>query len=301
MKSFIVLFTMLCIHLTSGNLHAQEFEDFVKKYTGANGEGYMQPLADAFGANLNSGWYHSAYIAKPGFQLYIGVSAMAAPIPTKNKNFTATTQGFFTPEQTAKVPTVFGNTEPVNVEGDGGTAYVFPGGLDLKNLPMAVPNLTIGSLLGTNVSLRWAAYDLGEDVGKVELLGWGVSHSLDQYLPVAPINMAVGFYTQQFTLGDIVDANSWLANLQASYQLSFITLYGGLGYENSNLDINYTYEEDNSEIAFDLQGNNKIRGTLGLTLNLGPVKLNGDYSMATQSIFTVGLGLGFNEIIKDRR
>jgi hypothetical protein len=48
-----------------------------------------------------------------------------------------------------------------------------------------------------------------------------------------------------------------------------------------------------------LQGNNKIRGTLGLTLNLGPVKLNGDYSMATQSIFTVGLGLGFNEIVKD--
>ncbi|MGM0532759.1 MAG: DUF6588 family protein [Bacteroidota bacterium] len=50
-----------------------------------------------------------------------------------------------------------------------------------------------------------------------------------------------------------------------------------------------------------MQGNNKIRGTLGVTLNLGPLKLNGDYSMATQSIFTVGLGLGFNEIDKDRR
>jgi len=292
---------MLCIYLASGNLHAQEFEDFVKKYTGANGEGYMQPLADAFGANLNSGWYHSAYIAKPGFQLYIGVSAMAAPIPAQNKTFMATTEGFFTPQQTAKVPTVFGSTEPTEVEGDGGTGYLFPGGLDLKNLPMAVPHLTIGSLLGTSASLRWAAYDLGEDVGKVELLGWGLNHSLDQYLPVDPFHMALGFYMQQFAMGDIVDANGWLANLQASYQLSFITLYGGVGYENSTLDINYTYEEDNSEIAFDLQGNNKIRGTLGLTLNLGPLKLNGDYSMATQSIFTVGLGLGFNEIDKDRR
>lgn len=292
---------MLCICLTSSDLRAQEFEDFVKKYTDANGKSYMQPLADAFGANLNSGWYHSAYVIKPGFQLYIGVSAMSAPIPARNKTFQATTQGFFTPTQTADVPTVFGKTETFTVEGDGGTAYVFPGGLDLKTLPMAVPNLTIGSLFGTNASFRWAAYDFGEDVGKLELLGWGLTHSLDQYLPVEPFHMAMGFYIQQFGVGDIVDANGWLANVQASYQWHLITLYGGVGYENSNLNINYTYEEDNSEVSFDLQGTNKIRATLGLTLNLGPVKLNGDYSMARQSILTVGFGLGFNEIERKRR
>lgn len=300
MTRYLGKLVMLCICLTSVNLHAQEFEDFVKKYTDANGKSYMQPLADAFGANLNSGWYHSAYIAKPGFQIYIGVSAMAAPIPAKNKTFTATTQGFFTPQQSAEAPTIFGNTNPVEVKGDGGTVYVFPGGLDLKNLPMAVPNLSIGSLFGTSASFRWAAYDIGEDVGKVKLLGWGLTHSLDQYLPVEPFHVAFGFYMQQFAVGDIVDASGWLANVHASYQLSFVTLYGGLGYENSSLDISYTYEEDNSKVSFDLQGNNNIRATLGFTVNMGPVKLNTDYSLASQSILTVGFGLGLNEIEKNR-
>jgi hypothetical protein len=300
MKSYFVLLFLLCIGLTASNLHAQEFEDFVKKYTGANGKGFMQPLADAFGANLNSGWYHSAYIAKPGFQLYIGVSAMAAPIPAKNRTFTATTEGFFTPQQQAEVPTIFGGTEIIKVYGEG-TGYQFPTGIDIQRAPMAVPNITIGSLLGTTASFRWAAYDLGKEIGKIELVGWGISHSVSQYLPLEPFDVALGYYMNQFGVGDVVDAMGWIASIQASYQWHLFTLYGGLGYENSTLDINYIYEEDGSEVAFDLEGNNKMRGTIGLTLNLGPVKLNSDYSVARQSIFSVGFGLGFNETKKKGR
>jgi hypothetical protein len=33
---------------------------------------------------------------------------------------------------------------------------------------------------------------------------------------------------------------------------------------------------------------------------MGPVKLNTDYSLASQSILTVGFGLGLNEIEKNR-
>lgn len=288
----------LCIFMVTSNLHAQEFEDFVSKYTGANGQGYMQPLADAFGANLNSGWYHNAYIRQQGFQLYLGVSAMSAMIPDDNKTFRASTQGFFTPEQTAQAATIFGGTEPKYVEGDDGTVFVLPGGLDMQRLPLAVPNLTIGSLFGTSASFRWMAYDLGDEVGTVSLLGWGLRHSLDSYLPPNPLNVAVGFYMQQFDVGDVVDASGWLASAQASYQWRMLTFYGGLGYENSTLDIQYTYEADDSEIAFDLAGNNALRATLGMTLNLGPVKINTDYNLAHQSIFTLGLGLGFNETEK---
>ena len=296
MKPIAKLIGILCISVLALDLQGQEFEDFVKKYTDANGKAYMQPLADAFGANLNSGLYHTAYIKKQGFQLYLGVAVMNAVIPDKNKTFQGTTQGYFSPTQTVKVPTVFGRSEAVPVEGDGGTVYVFPGGLELNRLPLAVPNLTVGSLFGTDAAFRWAAFDLGEEVGKIELLGWGLRHSLDQYIPLKPVRMAVGFYMQQFSVGDVVDAGGWIASLQTSYQWKIFTFYGGLGYENSNLDIQYTSEEDGSEIAFDLTGDNTLRATLGLTLNLGPVKVHSDYSLASQSLLTLGLGLGINEI-----
>jgi len=288
----------MCISLLAADLQAQNFEDFMRKYTGANGKAYMQPLADAFGANLNSGLYHNAYIKKNGFQLYLGVAVMDAFIAEGNKTFVGTTQGDFSPATTAKVPTIFGSSQVVTVDGEGGTSYAFPGGLDIGNLPLAVPHLTVGSWMGTDATFRWAAYDIGDEVGKVELLGWGLRHSLSQYLPLKPVDMAVGFYSQQFSVGDVVDATGWVVNLQASYPWRFITVYGGLGYERSTLDIAYTYEADDSRIAFDLMGDNTIRGTLGLTLNLGPVKVHSDYTLARQSLLTLGLGLGFGEIEK---
>jgi len=287
-----------CVFLLAAPLHAQDFEDFVRKYTGANGSSYMQPLADAFGANLNSGLYHNAYIQKRGFQLYLGVAAMNAVIPDANKTFQGTTEGAFAPQQTVTVPTIFGNPELVSVEGEGGTTYIFPGGLGLDNLPLAVPQLTLGSLFGTDATLRWAAYDIGEEVGKVELLGWGIRHSLDPYVPLGPLHAAAGFYVQQFTVGDIVDARGWIATLQGSYQWHLLTFYGGLGYEHSTLDIQYTREEDNAEIKFDLTGANTLRATLGLTVNLGPLKVHSDYSLASQSLLTLGVGLGINELEK---
>jgi hypothetical protein len=298
MKGYARLFCGFCISLLTLSLHAQDFEDFVSKYTGANGEGFMQPLANAFGANLNSGWFHNAYIMDNGFQLYLGLTAMSAVIPQSSKTFTATTEGFFNPVQTVKAPTIFGSSESTVIQGDGGTAYAFPGGLDMDNLPLAVPNLALGSIWGTNVSLRWAAYDLGEDIGEISLFGWGIRHKIDQYIPVQPVNMALGFYMQQFTLGDWVDADGWLASLQASYQLRFVTLYSYLGFERSNLDVQYTYEADDSEIAFDLKGDNSLRFALGLTVNLGPLKVHGDYNMAKQSLFTLGVGIGINETEK---
>jgi hypothetical protein len=297
MKRFVLLIVVMCVSLIGQDLQGQDFEDFVRKYTDANGQSYMQPLADAFGANLNSGLFHNTYIQKNGFQLYLGFAVMNATIPDRSKTFKGTTQGSFSPQQTLEVPTIFGKSEITTIDGEGGTSYAFPGGLDLNSLPLAVPHLTVGALFYTDATFRWAAYDIGEDVGKVELLGWGLRHRLDQYLPVKPVHMAAGFYMQQFSVGDVVDASGWVANLQAAYQWKLITFYGGLGYENSSLDIQYTFEEDDSRVDFDLTGDNTIRATLGLTFNLGPVKLHADYALARQSLLTAGVGLGFNETV----
>ena len=83
---------------------SQDIEELVSKYTEANGKGYMQPLADAFGATFNTGLFHSAKIKKPGFQAYLGVITSTAFISDKRKTFTATTQDFTDPEISAEVP-----------------------------------------------------------------------------------------------------------------------------------------------------------------------------------------------------
>jgi len=280
---------------------AQELEELLSKYKETNGKLYMQPLADAFGTSFNSGLYHNAAIKKNGFQLYVGVSAMAAIVPNKLKTFNAETEGLFVPlegkDATFEVPSVLGATEGLTVEGIGGTSYTFPGGLNLDYVPLAVPQATIGSIMGTNATLRFISYDAGEDIGKLELFGWGIRHSIDQYVETLPFSLAVGFYNQTFKVGDIVDASGSLISLQASLKKSIITLYGGIGYETSSLDISYTYEEGDveEEISFDLDGPKSMRATVGVTINLGPLKVNADYNLAEVNVLSAGVGIGIGD------
>ena len=209
-------------------LAAQTLEDFVAPYTGNNGEGFMQPLADAFGGCMNSGLYHGAKISKAGFHLYIGLETMTAIIGDKQKTFKASTEDFV-PAQTVDASTIFGSRNPVVVNGQGGTQYAFPGGMNLKRLPLAMPQLTIGAVASTEATLRWISTSVGEDIGKVEVFGWGLRHSLSQYLLAFPADLAAGFYMQTFKVGDIVDAQTSFFGVQASISQSLVTFYGGLG------------------------------------------------------------------------
>lgn len=273
----------------------QDIEGLISKYTEENGKGYMQPFADAFGANLNSGLFHSAKVKKLGFQLYIGVKASTAFIPDKRKTFMATTEGSFAPEQTEEVPTVFGPAESVEVNGNGGTVYVFPGGLNVSMVPFVIPQLTLGSVFGTDLTLRYFTYSLDDDIGNLDHFGWGIRHSISQYIPGLPVDLAVGIYNQHFRVGDIVESGSWLISAQASKSLLLFTFYGGLGYENTRMNIEYDQENGGSIVSFDLTGSNSIRFTAGITFNLGPVKLNVDYSLASQSALSAGLGIGIGD------
>jgi hypothetical protein len=274
---------------------SQKIEDFVSQYSKANGSEYLQPLADVFGADFNTGLFHSAQIKKMGFQLYLGVVTSTAFIPDKRTTFTATTEGGFLPVKTAEVPTLLGPAKCVDVSGNNGTVYVFPGGLNATMLPLAVPQLTLGSVFGTDVTIRYFGYSINKDIGKLNLFSWGLRHSISQYVKVLPLDLAVGFYKQQFSLGDYVKCNSWYAGVQASKRISLFTLYGGLGYENTKMDINYTSQNDNTQVDFSLTGSNNMRFTAGVTFNLGPVKLNVDYNLASQSVLCAGLGIGIGE------
>ncbi|MBN1542030.1 hypothetical protein JW992_07760 [candidate division KSB1 bacterium] len=285
----------LLMLIFAGVVNAQDLQTTIAKYTSENGKGYLQPLADAFGANLNSGLYHQARIKKSGLQLHFALVTMTAPIAEDQKTFTATTEDLFYPKTTVEAPTVFGRSENIAVEGVGGTAYIFPAGFDIKSVPVAVPQLSIGSLFGTQATLRYIEIDLGENWGPLNLYGWGIRHSINPYLPSLPVDLAIGYYRQTFKIGDIIDARTSLLTAQTSLTRGVLTFYGGIGYESSDLDILYQYEttDEAREISFDLQGQNSARLTFGVGLRFGPLQINSDYNLASQNVLVIGVGAEF--------
>lgn len=300
MKPFNYLMALTAIMCLPVIGNAQSVEDLLSKYTSENGQKYLQPFADAFSANLNSGLFHNAKIKKAGFQLYLGVETPVAMIGSSQKTMTATTEGDYFPKTTVDdVPTIFGPTEGKKVEDpQSGLVYVFPGGFDVDALPMVMPQLTIGSLFGTDFTLRYAQVSKVEDLGTVKLFGWGVRHSIDQYLKL-PINLAVGYYRQKFDVGDYMSAQTNTINAQASYSIPIVTFYGGLGYQSGKVDIGYEYidpqTDEASDIRFNMTPANTVLLTLGIGFDLGPFNLHGDYNLAQQSTYAVGLGLSFGE------
>lgn len=271
--------------------HAQKLNDFVGKYGTANGAGFMQPLADAFGANINSGIYQSAKIPLEGFHLNFGVMLMGAPITDSRKTFTATTDGFFTPQTTANAPTIFGSTDGSTVNGNAGTTYSFPGGLNMSLFALAVPQVTVGSLYGTEATIRFFQAKLGDSVGELKLWGIGARHNINQYFKDLPLDVAAGIYQQHFEIGDIVSANATLISTQGSYTWNVLTFYGGPAVEISNMDV--TYDGSNGKINLALKSQNNVRFTAGVLLSLAFFRLYADYNLASQSAFVLGFGFGF--------
>jgi len=294
MKYLARISTLVLVAIVlSQPVKSQELNDYLSRYVGEEAEGYLQPFANALGADLNTGWYRSAYIKKNGFSLTFMINAQMALVPENQKTFTTTTPDFFSPRRTFEAPTIFGPEASVRVQGDAGTAYNAPGGANLGYLPFGIPQVTIGNVFGTQASFRFFAIDFSGDIGRVNVFGWGIRHSVSQYFEDFPVDLAVGYYSNSFQVGEYVDANTQFYSLQAGYHISVLEIYGGLGYESADVGISYESEDVDGKVDVDLKGENDIRFTVGAGVNLGAFRLNADYSFAKMSTFNAGIGLGF--------
>jgi hypothetical protein len=270
---------------------AQSVEDVLGRYSGPNAEGYLQPLADVLGAALGSGWARSADI-QSGFHLRLSVIAAGAPISGDARTFAGTTEDF-DPVTTVDAPTIFGSTETVAVPGVGGTSYRFAGGIDADLAGTLIPQVTIGTVAGTEAMVRWFSVDLGDDFGSVSQLGLGARHDVDRYFGESlPVELAAGVYWQSFEIGSVVDATTFTGMVHTSWSTSVLTLFGGLGYETSSVDVSYTPEGQTTGIDVALDGANSVRATAGLGLHLWLFGIFADYTVASQSAFTLGVEVG---------
>jgi len=292
-RKWILVLVILLGFSGLSNLNAQDIEDNVSVYKSVNGNLFLQPLGEVFGAAMNSGWYSDAKIEKMGFHVSLSLKGMYAPVSAAQKTFILKSEGDFVPLPNTEVPTIFGSEDGVPVPELGDDVSV-SGVWDTDFFPLTFPQLTVGSVFGTEACIRWFEYDI-ENFGKLKLMGWGLRHSISQYIPLCPVDIAVGYFQQSFDVGNIIKATARLYGFQVSKSFSVFCLYGGFGFESATMDIEYTYEEGEGApqpIKFELKGKNKTRFTIGFALDLPVVKFHADYNLASQSVISGGIALG---------
>lgn len=277
-----------------------QLRDQLASYTGRNASGYLEPLVDAFGADLNAGLHHSAYIPRGGFHVSLELVFMSARFSNEDRTFAATTEGIFSPEQTAEAPTVVGSRHAVYVEGEANTTYAFPGGFDLRSFDFAVPQLRIGSIYGTEALIRFAfVYTGNASLGDYSLYGFGLRHSVSQYFGVDfPIDMAANAFWQRFAMGDnergddLVTTEAFTTGVQASKRFGLLEPYVGLSYDLFSVDVSYHGDSPEDIIELSFESSEHLHMTFGLSFNIAFVVAHGEYNIGTQDAFALGLGIG---------
>lgn len=168
---------------------------------------------------------------------------------------------------------------------------------DLSFLPLIAPQLSVGTVFGTRVTFRYLpSITISEELGKFKYIGFGIQHNPGVLLPTPlPLDVAVGFYTQTLEIGTLFKAKTTAFGVNASKKLGVgpinITPYAGFMLEKSNIDITYDFIVDTEEInvAFELEGENKSRLTLGLSVRLLMLNFNADYNIGKYNSVTVGV------------
>ncbi len=330
--------------LVAGFASAQDLSSTIGKVGSKYAQAYVTPAANAFGVDLNSGLFHTAKVGGMlpfGLNLYVGVQVGAALITSSDQSFSMSyldsvtfMETYNSRNYTIKVPTAFTVANAPTIFGDktageatfsvlkdttitsGGFSHTFHldststiptiGGLLKTSIaPIPIPQVGVGSLFGTDIFVRYLPKIKLSNYGSLQLLGYGIRHSISQYIPFSPVDIAVQLGWQNFSLEDstgskVLKASTFAANLEVSKTFAIITLYGGLQTESSTVDVSYSYTPPVTQfnqnpqaipISFSLKGKNTFRTIVGFNLGLGPLLINADYSIGAINAVTAGIGI----------
>jgi hypothetical protein len=266
--------------------------------TPENAKGYLAPLPKALSATLNSALFQSASIPIAGLNLTVGVHAMGVTFGDDDKTYSPTDPPGFTSTSAVQAPTVVGSTTAVLQPGAGGSTLYHPGGLDLDQFVIAVPQIGIGSVLGTRAVVRWIQFDAGDsELGNISLFGVGVQHSLNRYLKSLPVDLAVGGMYQTFQLGDdeLIDTKTFHGEVTASKKFLWLQPYVGVGYDTFSMEVNYNQDlggGTTQKVNVKMDDENSAHFTGGVLLGLPMVKLHAEFDAGAETGAAVGLRFG---------
>jgi hypothetical protein len=265
----ILAMTALAIGLSALPAVAQ-LSDNLGSLTGDNAKRYLSPMPKALSGTLNSAIFTTGKVPQHSIHITVGVHLMGVAFKDSDRNYTPTDPPGFNSNGPVSVPTIIGDTQSVNDPGAGGTSLDYPGGFDIKNFAIAVPQLNIGSFAGTSAVVRWISLNLGDsDFGKLDLFGIGGQHSVSQYLKGLPVDLAVGVFYQQFKISyDLLNTHSLHVDVTGSKSFGFFQPYAGVGYDSFSMKSHYA-DKNNPGASIDVKFDNQTNAhfTAGLLAN----------------------------------
>ena len=182
---------------------------------------------------------------------------------------------------------------------------------EIPALPLFAPQLTIGTLYGSSISIRYVpSMKLSDKFGNFSYFGIGVQHNPAMWLPFPlPLEVSIGLFTQTMKLGDVFQSSATTFGIFGSKTFGpgafNVTPYVGFSYESSSSDVSYDYNIEIAvpgvtgtvttpqHISFNLVGENSARMIIGAAFKLGFVSLNVDYNIAKYSAVSAGFGFIF--------
>lgn len=285
----------LVLLLPSMSTSQTAVESALAAYGEENVKGYMQPFADLFGANLNSGYYRTAAVPVAGFHFEFDIIVMGAMVGDAEKKFNATAPSGFTPA-TFESATIFGDEGKVVT--DSPTRLTYRGADGVFNttmMPMATPQIKVGSLYGTEFLGRFGYVPaLGDNFESTTLWAIGARHNLNQWFGTLPLDLSAAVYYSSLSTGELMKFNGLMVGAQASKEFGILTVYGGLGYQSSTLTLKYesTVPSAPGNVEITLDGKNNFAFTAGAGLSFGIFKIFADINVGSVTNLSGGIGFG---------
>lgn len=276
MVSSVVVFSQLFAQ-NEYSLESQLRNILIQGYGESYLKGYMQPFATAFGTAMGGAVYHRAYTKNfPHFDL--GVSGVYMRIPDEAKTFNYNGD---------EVSTFFGPNEP------GSTGIT---GSNLESIVLSQIQLNLGLFSNFEVMLRGRNIVPIKEIGDINLLGLGMKYDISDLLPATVPDL----YLSAQAIYQTLNVCKWLRsatfgmNVQASKDIAFLPLgiYAGIGFEITSLKIKTDYIPDIGSYGIgdvSIEGENKFRLTIGLSLNLTILNVHADYNIGTYDSIAGGL------------
>ena len=274
-------------------------------------EAYFTPMAESFGAGLNSGWYNTA---KPhslgGFDITLTLNTVIMPSSAKTFNIKDAGGDIFT-SNNSEASTIFGSSDATTMTYNIDSIskdFDMPGGFKTPAIPLPMIQAGVGLIKNTAIDIRYMPMlNVGNSIN-VNLFGIGVKHDLLQWIPgigdAIPMSLSLqGGYTSLNTELEIsgqevsLKTKATTINLIASKKLLMVTGYVGLGYNSAtttfttdaNFDLGGIKFDEKVEVAF--KSNKNLRTNIGLRLNMAIVTIQADYTFAEYPTATLGLGV----------
>jgi hypothetical protein len=327
MKSLIRCFTaLLFVCFLVGNMAtAQDLQEQLSKVSKEAVGGYISPILNGWGNDLNSGIYYSADLHDVlGFD--VGLKMAASQITDGDKTYsfdlpstlkitsgssTITLTAGTDYDKTVTANSAVGSKDSTDVYTKSTSVYgrrkifTLPGGFDIGKIgvPLPMPQLNLGLPFGIELMVRYIPTVSAGDAGKFNYMGFGARYSIDQWIPLCPVNIAVHFMTQKLNFkskddADIFSAKANAYGIEVSKKLFILTLYGGFQIENSTLTLNGFKGYDvgngvgNVDIpGIEVKGADKSRFTVGARVLLLFLNIHAEYSFATNPVLAAGVGI----------